>query len=981
MAVAVVATFATAVPLTTATSVVAAETPAAAAAAAAEYVIPARMEPDFTWTPVLAAASGYVVKGKTPGSLVWRTYGQADGTPLVVPAGTTMVEAGPNSLAFVKKASGADPAVVTFRDMRNGAESVLTLPAGHTYQAVVGDSVLSSTAETGGALMHWLGLEGGQIKDKPITVLPAGGATLAGHSASGALLKAGGEHFFVTPAGAVRPAPGGTLAGDALFQSHSGSSGDSTYSWEVVWDTRRSLAAKDSRTVYGTVHGFVGSEVLAGVSAFTWENTQTRRQLFTGAGVRWSHALPGDRILVVGESGAGYGVHLVTKGADGKAVVTKQLDVPQVPRKVNSMVMDNGRLQTADSGTKGTPVLSEYLMPSAGVPRAGAWSSTTRVLDNGQGLSCTESRCAPTVATGDGGVVFAEGSPFHIAPGKAPKMLYWAKAQPGSAQASGRYLAYLRQGTTQPLAEVLDLDTGAKLRSIAAPGGTFALSGYWLWREKSAGVLEAVDVRTGAVVRTEKPADCDIKALDAWGTAVYWKCDGKSGVYNTSAKKNVASLPAHNTARLGLGFVAWEKDGVVKSTDFRGTTGTREIGRPADAVHSRGWTVDKYSGRIAYRDAGHNIHVASAGISATPNLSAIDREVPTAAYVGGGKPWQAGWFMNKSVSGWTLTLRAKGSGTVVRTLGDQDGRGALRVSWDGKDSSGKPVANGTYEWTLTAKPADGAGPELKQTGAVLITSGDAPRRDFTGGDGFGDLLTLDAKGELVSHQGDGKGGLGTKASVTRGWPLTATFVPFGQLDDDRCNDVLVRDAAGELVAYQGLCYENPGLWNPKSLGKGWNAYDVLTSAGDVTGDGRTDLLGRQASTGDLYLFAQDHLSGLKPGVKVSGGWKGYRQVVGAGDLNGDGRGDVLAVDAANTLWRFDGVGNGTFKARVQVNGAGWAKGRVQLIGVGDISGDGAADIVSRNEAGELLRNSGDGKGGLQATTTIATGFGGYKGIY
>ncbi|MEV7618479.1 VCBS repeat-containing protein, partial [Streptomyces sp. NPDC089799] len=162
---------------------------------------------------------------------------------------------------------------------------------------------------------------------------------------------------------------------------------------------------------------------------------------------------------------------------------------------------------------------------------------------------------------------------------------------------------------------------------------------------------------------------------------------------------------------------------------------------------------------------------------------------------------------------------------------------------------------------------------------------------------------------------------------------------------------------------------------------GFNAYDVLTSAGDVTGDGRADLLGRQASTGDLYLFAHDGKGALKAGVKVSGGWKSYKQVIGAGDLNGDGRGDLLAVDGANTLWRFDGVGNGTFKARVQVNGAGWASGRTLVVGTGDLSGDGKADIVSRNAAGELLRNNGDGKGGFQATTKIATGFGGYKGLY
>jgi hypothetical protein len=51
------------------------------------------------------------------------------------------------------------------------------------------------------------------------------------------------------------------------------------------------------------------------------------------------------------------------------------------------------------------------------------------------------------------------------------------------------------------------------------------------------------------------------------------------------------------------------------------------------------------------------------------------------------------------------------------------------------------------------------------------------------------------------------------------------------------------------------------------------------------------------------------------------------------------------------------------------------------VGVGDITGDGKADIVERDSAGRLFRNNGNGKGSFSGRTQIATGRQGYKGIF
>ncbi|MFJ7271714.1 FG-GAP-like repeat-containing protein [Streptomyces sp. NPDC099050] len=966
--------------------------PAAAAgnpAPLAEYVIPARTTTDLAVRAQLATQSGYLVQGATSEAFVWRAYGSTKATEFSVLPGQYPFEAGPDTIAVTQWDLDGD--YVTFRDMRDGSTETVTLPESQSLKAVVGNALLTM-GFSGSPGWHWLTLENGSLVDRPIAGVSTS-AYVNTSSAAGALLITSGdgkERTWLAPGRDPRPAPAGVrVEGDWLVRELVGWSTGTTTIEAKVWDTKGALAESDGKPLTWAVSdpdgellfvgGVVANELIVHESGGLFAhplNGGPARKLLSRSG-SWMFPVVGDRLVVDGGNTAlKQAIYAVQPGQDGKSVAVQEWEVPPLKVSLSNMSMENGRLHTVDYTPGKQSWLLEYVMPAAGAPKAGSWR---RHPKGGLDSSLAAHR---VVATGEGGVVMATNQSIDHFTAAGKRSTGSASSNPYSLQASGRFAAYVRGSGPQPRpVEVVDLDQLKDVRSVPVRDGVFSLSGYRLWREKSNGTVEAVDVRSGAVVATHTVANCDIKALEAWGGSVYWKCDAKAGVYDTSSKTKVA-LPEHNDARLGNGFVAWEKDGVLHSTDLRGTTGTRAIGKPVHAEAGSGWTVDKQSGRIAYADADYAVHVVDAGV---PNgdLVAIDRATATAFDAAGGtKSWSAAWFLNRTASSWTLTVRAKAGGAVVRTISGGEARGAVRTGWDGKDALGHLVANGGYEWTLTGKPADGTGPELKSTGTVQLTGGSAAHRDLTGKDGFGDLATLDSTGVLAFHGGDGKGGL-TRAKVTgAGWPTTSTVVPFGDMNGDRCNDVLVRNSAGTLRLYRPACGSGVSAsLSPKSLGTGFNAYDVLTSAGDLTGDGRADLLARETTTGYLYLFAQDAGSVFKPRVRLPGGWKAYKHVVGAGDLNGDGRGDLLTVDAANALWRLDGTGNGTFKARVQVKEAGWASGRVQFIGVGDISGDGKADVVSRNTTGELLRNSGDGKGGLLATTKIATGFGGYKGLF
>jgi len=90
----------------------------------------------------------------------------------------------------------------------------------------------------------------------------------------------------------------------------------------------------------------------------------------------------------------------------------------------------------------------------------------------------------------------------------------------------------------------------------------------------------------------------------------------------------------------------------------------------------------------------------------------------------------------------------------------------------------------------------------------------------------------------------------------------------------------------------------------------------MTGAGDNTGDGRADLVGINDGSDDPCLgsFQFTDSGGLGAFTEIECGWGPYaaaRKVAGMGDLDGDGNGDLVAVDTTNgrlRYWFGDGQG-------------------------------------------------------------------------
>lgn len=208
-----------------------------------------------------------------------------------------------------------------------------------------------------------------------------------------------------------------------------------------------------------------------------------------------------------------------------------------------------------------------------------------------------------------------------------------------------------------------------------------------------------------------------------------------------------------------------------------------------------------------------------------------------------------------------------------------------------------------------------------------------------------------------------------KRAIT--WPSVDTQVlPFGDLDGDGCNDVFARFPKGEARVYLTACGGLPDLQSAYvRVSSDWSAYDQVLSPGDVTGDGRADLVARSTSTGKLYVYANTGAVGFKARTLGGSGFGAYEKLIAAGDIDGDGENDLLALDASNELWRFGGTGTGTFKARSLVF-KDWGTTYKDVVGGLDLSGDGRADLISLDKEGRAWLNRGNGKGGFGNRTQV-----------
>ncbi|MFI1014716.1 FG-GAP-like repeat-containing protein [Streptomyces sp. NPDC020965] len=964
-----------------------------------ETVLPpmARTTPRHTYL-YEAGATGFTRTQDGLSGLQWTDYATGE---------TRAISGGPDGHSGLR-ARQAEPAAdgsrsIALTDRADGTVVTVTMPAGYTWTgAYAKDSVVAHRTGEDGTVSELavLTAAAGRTEARPVTGLPAGYTRAATqHSwqdTRGAVLrltKPGGslnvlvEHQVAEATATELPAEfnrTGTsirLYGRHLLTYTSGNA------QAVTVDRRDPTVAPVTTTLPPPADaaqsqlraGAIGDWLVYRHTGTTVDSGKLRavpigggapRELLAKANAQFVAAPDGSVLAVGGSSSQDWAVRRITEGADGAPELSKLLDVQPVSIRVEQLLLGAGKLAYVSAQESSGPALYEHeVSAGAGAPELSERKLNSRLNPGPDGA---------VHALGNGRYAYSDGTDVLIPVGETG----FGSINTGPivnriVDATGRYVV---MDTDDGMQQVGDLEHGALGRVVLTrPQSAATIWGSTLWSPgKTAGSILWHDVKSG-----KKSPDlaigsgCVPTELQAVGRWIHWSCvTRKAGVWDQKTRKSTP-VPV-GKSKLGDGFLVHQDGTKLRLSDFHQGTGTAKTTDIADIPAGAPWAVDKFGGGLAYTDAQQAVHVRRVNVPKTP-VGVAETMVSTSAYGDATPVWKGTWQLTRPPARWSVTIK-NAAGTTVRTIASTVRHGAvITTNWDGKDTSGKPVFGGKYTWTLNADSGEGDGLRAVGSGAFDLSRAATPFRDYDG-NGVPELLTKQST-DLVAHEQLVKtASAGAARTTSKGWTDANHIVPMGDMTGDRCNDTVVRNAKGELYRYSGACKGIPTPKSPKTrIGAGFNAFNPPLSAGDLTGDGRTDLLARVRTTNDLYLYADNGTGGLKAGVKLPGSWKGLT-LIGAGDLTGDGHGDLLARDAGGELWRYNGTGKGGFTAKTLVF-KDWGAGRNAFVGAGDLNGDRKNDLVSRDAAGKLLRNLGDGKGSFGGTVQIGTGWQRYLGLY
>lgn len=205
-------------------------------------------------------------------------------------------------------------------------------------------------------------------------------------------------------------------------------------------------------------------------------------------------------------------------------------------------------------------------------------------------------------------------------------------------------------------------------------------------------------------------------------------------------------------------------------------------------------------------------------------------------------------------------------------------------------------------------------------------------------------------------------------------------------DVDRAGqaDLLTHASAVTGAALGSVTLLTSATTNPftsqRTLGSSWNTVRLATLSPDFTGDGRPDIVAQYPGAGNLRIYSGDGRGGIARMTSTGSGWNSVRSLIAAGDQNGDGHADLMAISSTGQLVLYPGTGKGTFTARTVV-ASGWGAYRY-VSGAGDVTGDGHPDLLAvRVSDGALVLAPGDGRGHLGTLERLAAGWGGLTAVF
>lgn len=173
---------------------------------------------------------------------------------------------------------------------------------------------------------------------------------------------------------------------------------------------------------------------------------------------------------------------------------------------------------------------------------------------------------------------------------------------------------------------------------------------------------------------------------------------------------------------------------------------------------------------------------------------------------------------------------------------------------------------------------------------------------------------------------------------------------FGDLTGDGKADVIgIHQSTGGLLLYRTGA--GPSLSSAGQVGTGWSRMTWLALVPDLNSDGHTELVARR-DDGTLWLYPGSSIGWRTP-TRIGTGWNGMDTLTVTPDVTGDGRPDLFARQADGRLIRYSFTSLTRGLSQVAVVGRHW-QAMHTLVALDDLSGDGFPDLMAVREDGKLF---------------------------
>lgn len=248
------------------------------------------------------------------------------------------------------------------------------------------------------------------------------------------------------------------------------------------------------------------------------------------------------------------------------------------------------------------------------------------------------------------------------------------------------------------------------------------------------------------------------------------------------------------------------------------------------------------------------------------------------------------------------------------------------------------------------------------------------------GDGKSDVVTAgDDAAALYVYLGDGAGGLAATPVTSSINSATIEGIAIGDIDGDGTPDAVIAGTTGGVQVCQG---DGAGAFDCTAYSALAVSSAIRVALSDLDGDGDLDLVVTSFHSNgtdyESYVYRGDGKGGFVASATLTTGSGTVHDEpwgIAVGDIDEDGKADIVLGTEGRYTYAFLGNGNGVFGGATSIRTGYTDDAQPYFVTLADVNDDGHLDMVAANDYESTIGIAlGNGDGTFDSPFVLASGY-------